>query len=77
MWLPLITTSAGAYAWFVYEQAAKRIAESERIKKKIPTRQVSMEEIIYDMQGRRMRLEIFLVVDALLTLSLWAHYLWG
>ena len=77
MWLPLTAMGAGVYAWIVYEQAAKRIVECERIKKKIPTRQASMDQTIYDMENRRAHLKIFLVGDALFTSALWAHHLWG
>ena len=76
MWLPLISMSAGAYARIVYEQAAKHIVECERVKKKIPTRQVSMDETIYRMESRRLHLKIFLVVDALSIAALWAYHLW-
>jgi hypothetical protein len=77
MWLPSIAMALAVCAWILYEQAASRIAESERIKKKIPTRQVSMDEVIYSMEGRRSKLRIFMVLDLLVTIGLWIRHLWG
>ena len=66
----------GGAAWIFYEQAGARIVECEGIKKKIPTRQVAMDQTIFDMHTRRARLKIFLVVDLLALLGLWVASLW-
>jgi len=76
MWPTFIVIMGGGAAWIFYEQAGARIVECEGIKKKIPTRQVAMDQTIFNMQTRQVYLKVFLVVDLLILLGLWVANLW-
>lgn len=77
MWLPSLSIALGIWMWIAYEQAGIRIAECHDIKKRIPTRQIAMEDQIYSLRSRRTNLRFALIIDLIFLLALWAHHLWG
>ena len=78
MWSPLLATGVGLFAawvYFIYTPGA--IRDCENVRKKMPTKQVEMEASIRGMRHRQWWTGAVVLVQAILSIVLWSHYLWN
>jgi hypothetical protein len=64
-----------AWVHFIYTPGVIRNCES--VRKRMPTRQVDMDLTIRDLRHRQWWTGAVVVVQAILSIVLWANYLWS
>lgn len=76
MWPLIFFTIVGVISGVFYEHTCIEIAETKKVKKRWPTRQVEMEDKIFHLEGRRISLRALLVFEVLTLVPMWAYLLW-
>lgn len=76
IWSPILATAVGAFAFYVWRwlipSARRRV---EAVKGRMPTKQIFFEDKLRDLRRMRATVGLVVVVQAILSIVLWAQYL--